>query len=495
MAAATDREREIDMRMNDKLSIGTGRDREAAPDIRTEVRTDTIRAYLKKKLRSDQILSDKIDGKYLSDAMGRRKGAAALVVFPESAAEVSFIMRSAWENELPVTPLGAGTNLTGATVPDGGIVLDLSRMNRILEFDPDTFTATVEPGVLLADFQSYVEEKGYFYPPDPGEKQSTIGGNISTNAGGMRAVKYGVTRDYVMGLELVKADGTVITVGSRNRKDSSGLNLTNLLIGSEGTLAVITKCILRLLPKPEYSVSALVPFRTLREGIASVHTLSASGTAPTAVEFVEKDVVRLGEEFTGEKFPPCDAACYLILTFDGSRTGVEEDLKKAETVLRRSGASGFLVLDEAELAKRVWKIRGALVKAVEAVSIQEPVDVVVPIDRIEEFVTFCSGLQKETGIGMVSFGHAGDGNVHLCVVRGDIPQERWETELSAVLARIYSKAEELGGLISGEHGIGLAKKRYFEHASSPEVLELMRMIKQSFDGKGILNPGKSYLES
>ena len=158
------------MRMNDKLSIGTGRDREAAPDIRTEVRMDTIRAYWKKKLRSDQILSDKIDGKYLSDAMGRRKGAAALVVFPESAAEVSFIMRSAWENELPVTPRGAGTNLTGATVPDGGIVLDLSRMNRILEFDPDTFTATVEPGVLLADFQSYVEEKGYFYPPDPGEK-------------------------------------------------------------------------------------------------------------------------------------------------------------------------------------------------------------------------------------------------------------------------------------------------------------------------------------
>lgn len=465
---------------------------EAAKTTET-AKTGEIKELLEGRLRRDQILYDNIDEKYLSDAMGRKLGRAGLVVFPESTDEVSLIMGLAWERDVAVTPRGAGTNLTGSTVPDGGIVLDLSRMNRILELNRDTFTATVEPGVILSDLQSYAEKNGLFYPPDPGEKQSTIGGNISTNAGGMRAVKYGVTRDYVMGLELVKADGTVITVGSTNRKDSSGLSLTNLLIGSEGTLAVITKCILKLLPKPESTVSVLVPFQTLREGIGSVHTLIASGTEPTAVEFVEKEVMRLGEGYTGEQLPPFSASCFLILTFDGGRALVEENVKRAKETLMQSGASGYLVLSEPELAKRVWKIRGALVKAVEAVSIQEPVDVVVPVDRIEAFVTFCSELQQETGVRLVSFGHAGDGNVHLCVVKGDIPSDKWEEKLNSVLTRIYKKAGELGGLISGEHGIGLAKKKYFEKASSPEVLDLMRQIKQSFDKKGILNPRKSYL--
>lgn len=244
--------------------------------------------------------TENIEEKYLGDTLGRLKGSAAALVFVKSAEEVSAILRTAHERLIPVTPRGAGTNLVGSTVPeDGGIILDFSLMNRVLELDEQTMTATVEPGILLRDFQKFVEEKGFFYPPDPGEKLSTIGGNISTNAGGMRAVKYGVTRDYVRGLEVVLADGTVMTVGGKNVKDASGLSLKNLFIGLEGTLCVITKCVLKLIPKPEYSKSALIAYPDLDSGINSV--LSILRANPTAVEFIARDVAKLGEDFSGGK--------------------------------------------------------------------------------------------------------------------------------------------------------------------------------------------------
>ena len=254
------------------------------------------------------LFAERIPPEYQSDALGRRTGTADALVFARSTEEVSGVLRYADENGIPVTPRGAATNLVGSTIPlHGGIILDVSRMNRILELDRDTMTATVEPGILLKDFQSYVEERGLFYPPDPGEKASSIGGNISTNAGGMRAVKYGVTRDYVRGLEVVLADGTVMQVGGKQVKDASGLSLKHLLIGSEGTLAVITKCLLRLLPRPETSVSVLVPYADLQTGIRSVLTILQADANPTAVEFMERKVVALGEEFSGVKYPRPDA--------------------------------------------------------------------------------------------------------------------------------------------------------------------------------------------
>lgn len=247
---------------------------------------------------------DSIPPEYLTDALGRLHGEAAALVFPLSAEEVSGVLRYAHEHRIPVTPRGAGTNLVGSTVPlQGGIILDFSRMNRILELDRDTQTITVEPGILLQDLQSYVESQGFFYPPDPGEKASSLGGNISTNAGGMRAVKYGVTRDYVRGLEAVLCDGTVIQAGGKQVKDASGLSLKHLLVGSEGTLAVITKCILRLLPKPETSVSILVPYADLETGIRSVLGILRADANPTAVEFMERKVVALGEKFSGITYP------------------------------------------------------------------------------------------------------------------------------------------------------------------------------------------------
>lgn len=440
-----------------------------------------------------RVITGNIEKQYLSDNLGRRQGTAAALVFPLSTEEVSQILKYAYENSIPVTPRGAGTNLVGSTIPVGeGIVLDFSLMNHILEIDEETFTATVEPGVILEDFQAVVEEKGLFYPPDPGEKRASIGGNISTNAGGMRAVKYGVTRDYVMGLELVLADGTVILAGSKNRKDTSGLDLKEIVIGSEGTLAVITKCILKLIPKPEASLSVLVSYDSLKSGIESVRKIIKANLNPTAIEFVERKVVQLGEDFLHIEFPQPDAQAYLLLTFDGSRQEIETHLAGLQNVAQQSGAISVLELQDKELSANVWRVRGILVKAVEAVSEQEPLDIVVPINQIDTFINFVNRLEKEVNMRMISFGHAGDGNVHLCVVRGDRDEVTWERELDANLEILYKKAYELGGLASGEHGIGLSKQKYLAEATAPANLALMKRIKKSFDEKRILNAGMSY---
>ena len=440
------------------------------------------------------VCGDEIEGKYLSDTLGRLRGTAAALVFPTSTQEVAAVMRYAWANGIPVTPRGAGTNLVGSTVPHGeGIILDLSRMNRILEVDEETFTATVEPGVVLEDFQRHVEAMGLFYPPDPGEKTATIAGNIATNAGGMRAVKYGVTRDYVRALEVVLSDGRVMQVGSKNVKDASGLALKQLFIGSEGTLGVITRCVLRLVPKPEASLSVLVPFADLRAGIASVHAILKANANPTAVEFIERGVVELGERYTGVTFPCSQAQAYILLTFDGMADQVLPGAQRVRQVAEENGALDFIELTDPALAADIWRVRGCLVKAVEAFSEQEPVDLVVPINRTAEFISFVHELEARSGMQMVAFGHAGDGNVHLCVVRGDRTQTAWEHELSVNMHELYDRAYALGGLTSGEHGVGVSKRPYFLPHTPQENLEAMRAIKTALDARHILNDHISYL--
>ena len=440
------------------------------------------------------IFDENIPAEYLSDALGRLKGKAEALIFPLSTEEVSEVLRYANANRIPVTPRGAGTNLVGSTVPlEGGVILDLSRMNRILELDRDTMTAVVEPGILLQDFQAYVEERGLFYPPDPGEKASSIGGNISTNAGGMRAVKYGVTRDYVRGLEVVLADGTVLNVGGKQVKDASGLSLKHLLIGSEGTLAVITKCMLRLLPKPETSVSVLVPYADLETGIRSVLTILQADANPTAVEFMERKVVALGEDFSAVNYPRPDASSYILLTFDGHKSEVAANVERVRKLALDHGAIDYIVLTDPKLAADIWRVRGALVKAVEAVSEQEPVDIVVPISHTADFVRFINELEASSGMRMISFGHAGDGNVHLCVVRDGRDQETWERELHENMEQAYAKAYAFGGVASGEHGIGLAKRHYFLRETPRENLVVMNQIKDALDPQHTLNDQKSYI--
>ena len=458
----------------------------------------SIDKQLLKSIVTDQsrlIFGADISKEYLSDALGRREGIADALVFPLNTQEVSSLLRCAHENHIPVTPRGAGTNLVGSTVPvKGGIILDLSRMNRVLELDEDTMTLTVEPGILLQDVQAYVEQRGFFYPPDPGEKASSIGGNISTNAGGMRAVKYGVTRDYVRGLEAVLADGTVLQAGGKQVKDASGLSLKHLLIGSEGTLAVITKCVLRLLPKPEAAVSVLIPYPDLNTGIRSVLTILRANANPTAVEFMERKVVALGENFSGVRYPCPDAGSYILLTFDGRQSEVEDNAARVRELALDNGALDYIVLTDPAQAADIWKVRGALVKAVEAVSEQEPVDIVVPISRTADFIRFINELDASAGMRMVSFGHAGDGNVHLCVVRGDRDEDTWQRELHANMDAAYAQAYRLGGVASGEHGIGLSKRRYFLRETAAENLAAMNAIKDALDPLHILNDQKSYIK-
>ena len=441
-----------------------------------------------------RLVFDHIPPEFLSDTLGRRKGEASALVFAKSTEEVSKLLQYAHANRIPVTPRGAGTNLVGSTVPvDGGIILDLSQMNRILELDTETMTITVEPGLLLQDLQAYVEEHNLFYPPDPGEKASSIGGNISTNAGGMRAVKYGVTRDYVRGLEVVTADGTVLTVGGKNVKDASGLSLKHLYIGSEGTLAVITKCILKVIPKPETSLSILVPYPDLTTGIGSVLNILRADANPTAVEFMERNVVRVGEDFSGVRYPCPEAGSYILLTFDGREREVAASAERIQTLALSSGALDYIFLTDPQQAADIWKVRGALVKAGEAVSEQEPVDIVVPINRTAEFIGYINQLEQSSGMRMVSFGHAGDGNVHLCVVRGHRDEVTWQKELHANMDKAYHKAYELGGIASGEHGIGISKRRYFLRETHWENLRAMNQIKDALDPLHILNDKKSYL--
>lgn len=433
-----------------------------------------------------------IDAVYLTDFVGTLRGKASALVFARSTEDVSFALKTAYHCNQPVTVRGAGTNLVGSTVPAGGLVLDLSQMNHILSLDKETNTLETEPGVRLKDLQSYVESEHLFYPPDPADKEASICGNIATNAGGMRAVKYGVTRDYVRALEFVKPDGTVLTLGANTCKYSSGLNLKELVVGSEGTLGVITRAWLKVIALPETSVSVVVPYSSLQQALVSVRVLLNAGLNPAAVEFVEKNVIALGERFLDKEFPFPEATAYLLLTFDGSQQSVEHALQEGRRVLLENGALDFLALTDPEVRANVWAIRAALAKSVKASGVWEPVDTVVPVNRIADFVQYVNELSQELSVRIVAFGHAGDGNVHLCIIKDQIPDDKWPQVLDLTLDKLYAKAYALGGLTSAEHGIGKAKRKYFLANTDPAVVELMRAVKQAFDPKGLFNVHDGY---
>ena len=387
---------------------------------------------------------------------------------------------------------GAGTNLVGSTIPQGGIVIDVSGLNRILELDEDNRTIVVEPGVLLCHLQAYVEERGLFYPPDPAEKNATIGGNIATNAGGMRAVKYGVTRDYVLALEVVTPQGKLLTLGTKCLKDSTGLNLKHLLIGSEGTLGVITKCYLRLIDKPESTCHALVGFKSLNEAIISVNEIKRALLEPTAIEFVERKVIAIGEEFVGKSFPLSQCTAYLVVTFDGQEGEAHERLLRCAQVLKEHHDIEFLALDDEQTANTVWTVRSALAKAVQASGIWEPVDTVVPLSSIADFVDYVSELSAKTGVRILAFGHAGDGNVHLCILKDDLAVSLWPETLKNILSSLYHRVYELGGKVAAEHGLGRHKRDYFLSEVNADELALMRAIKLALDPDNLFNRGSGY---
>lgn len=439
------------------------------------------------------ILRDNISEDYAHDELSGKRCYPEIIVKPTITSEVSQIMKYAYVMCIPVTPRGQGTGLVGASVAlYGGIMMDMSLMNKIVELDEDNLTLTVEPGVLLMEISEFVENHDFFYPPDPGEKSATIAGNINTNAGGMRAVKYGVTRDYVRGLEIVLANGDIMNVGGKIVKNSSGYSLKDLIVGSEGTLGIVTKAILKLLPLPSKKVSLLVPFGSLEDAIDTVPKIIKSKIIPTAIEYMTRDVILCAEEFLGKTFPDKNSDAYLLLTFDGNS---KEDIEKTYAVVAdiciANGAKDVLISDTNEREESIWSARGAFLEAIKSSTTEmDECDVVVPRVCIAEFVKYTQSLQSEFNVRIKSFGHAGDGNLHIYVLRDDLDEIKWKQKLAQVFSKMYSKAVQLNGKVSGEHGIGYAKLPYFISAVGETQMGILRGIKDAFDVKNILNPGK-----
>ena len=443
---------------------------------------------------NDRVLyGDNLSEDYSHDELGSVKELPDVVVKANSTEEVSKIMKYAYENNIPVTARGSGTGLVGAAVAlRKGIVLDLTGMNKILELDEENLTLTVEPGVLLMEIAQYVEDHDLFYPPDPGEKTATIGGNISTNAGGMRAVKYGVTRDYVRGLEVVLPNGEIMNLGGKVVKNSSGYSIKDLIVGAEGTLAIITKATLKLLPLPKKAISLLVPFEDLDSAIETVPKIIKSKSIPTAIEFMQRDAIVAAEQYLGKKFPDNSSNAYLLLTFDGnSKEDIAKDYEKVADICIKEGAIDAFISDTEERQESIWSARGAFLEAIKASTTEmDEVDVVVPRNKIAEFVKYTNQLEKEYDIRIKSFGHAGDGNLHIYILRDALDENTWKKKLEKVMQCMYDKAKELKGQVSGEHGIGFAKKEYLDESLGDDLIALMKGIKLTFDPKNILNPGK-----
>jgi glycolate oxidase len=443
---------------------------------------------------TDRVLyGENINEEYSHDELSDTTSYPDVVVKVTSTEEVSEIMKYAYENNIPVTPRGSGTGLVGASVAiEHGIMIDTSLMNHFLELDEENLTLTVEPGVLLMEISAYVEERDLFYPPDPGEKSATIGGNISTNAGGMRAVKYGVTRDYVRGLEVVLPDGRVVEFGGKVVKNSTGYAMKDLMVGSEGTLGIITKAILKLIPLPKKAISLLIPFPTLEQAIGTVPLIVKSKSIPTAIEFMQREVIIDAEQYLGKKFPDNSSDAYLLLKFDGNSTEeIERAYYSVAKICQEQGAIDILISDTTEREESIWKARGAFLEAIKgSTTYMDEVDVVVPRSSVNEMVEYIHNLYKEVNIRIKSFGHAGDGNLHAYVLKDDLSEEEWEKKMTLAMDKIYNKAKELDGQVSGEHGIGYAKKSYLLQSLAPAHVELMLGIKKAFDPKNILNPHK-----
>ncbi|HBW13628.1 MAG TPA: 2-hydroxy-acid oxidase [Proteiniclasticum sp.] len=450
--------------------------------------------YLISVLGKDRVYTgSSISEDYSHDELGGIESMPEVMVEVLNTEEVSKVMKHAYENNIPVVARGSGTGLVGASVPiHGGIMINMTKMNKIKELDENNLTLTVEPGVMLMEISKYVEDRDFFYPPDPGEKTATIAGNINTNAGGMRAVKYGVTRDYVRGLEVVLPNGEILKVGGKVVKNSSGYSIKDLLCGSEGTLGVVTEATLKLLPLPKKVVSLLIPFPNLDLAISTVPKIIKSKAAPTAIEFMQREVILAAEEFLDKKFPDNSSDAYLLLSFDGNT--LEEVEKNYDTVAKLcldSGALDVFISDTEERKQSIWSARGAFLEAVKASTTEiDECDVCVPRDKVAEFINFTHDLQDTFNVRIRSFGHAGDGNLHVYVLRDELDEEGWKLKLEAVFEKMYEKARELEGVVSGEHGIGFAKKPYMYEQYDESYMSLLKNIKLAFDPKNILNPGK-----
>ena len=460
--------------------------------------TASIVEQFKQLIGNDFVVADEESlHKYGKDETENLLYLPAVVVKPKTAAEISAILKICNEHLLPVTPRGAGTGLTGGALPHlGGVLLSAERLNQILDIDERNLQVTTEPGVITEVLQNAVKEKGLFYPPDPASKGSCfIGGNIAENSGGPKAVKYGVVKDYVLNLEVVLPTGEIIWTGSNVLKNATGYNLTQLIVGSEGTLAVVTKIVLKLIPATTANVLLLIPFRNAAEACSAVNTICLAGITPSALEFMERDALDWSMRFcnTTAISIPDDIQAHLLIELDGHNE--EQLLAEAEQItelVTKYDIGELLFADTAAQKETLWQLRRKVGEAVKSNSVYKEEDTVVPRAHLPELLTYIKELGKEYGFQSVCYGHAGDGNLHVNIIKGTLSDTFWHQELHVPIRKLFEFVHALGGTISGEHGIGLVQKNYLDIVFSPAQIALMKAIKNVFDPKGILNPGKIF---
>ncbi|HSV97238.1 MAG TPA: FAD-linked oxidase C-terminal domain-containing protein [Spirochaetota bacterium] len=441
------------------------------------------------------IVEDEILDRYARDETSDLEHAPDILVRVSSAVEASRVLRICNDLGVPVTPRGAGTGVTGGAVPvAGGVVLSLERMNRILEIDERNMTALVEPGVITGDLQRAASERGLMYPPDPASLDScSIGGNVAEGAGGPRAVKYGTTKDYVLGLEFVLPDGGIINTGGKFVKNATGFNLCGLLTGSEGTLAVITKILLRLIPAAPFTMDLLLPYDTLEAAVDDVYAIIARRVVPAALEFMEEDAIRITARHLGVDMPFPDARAHLLVQLDGTS---EEEVRNQVATIAGSVSvpeERIIAAESRAQSERIWKARRTIREAITA---ESPVflaeDTVVPRSEIPVFLKKVKEFLNGRGLRSVMFGHAGDGNVHIDVLMGAMSRTEWDGLLPVLKKNIYATALAHGGTITGEHGIGYTRREYLGLALGDDEIALLKRIKTAFDPRGILNPRKIF---
>jgi glycolate oxidase len=422
-----------------------------------------------------------------------------VVVKPSTPQQVSEILLLANANLIPVTPRAAGTGLSGGALPImGGIILSIERFNKILEIDERNLQATVEPGVINEVFQNAVKEKNLFYPPDPASKGSCfLGGNVAENSGGPKCVKYGVTKDYILNLEVVLPTGEIIYTGANTLKNSTGYHLTQLMIGSEGTLGIVTKIIVKLIPLPKHNLLMLVPFRNTEEACMAVSEIFRAGYTPSALEFMERDALDWVSKHVQSSVVKLedDIQAHLLIEVDGNSVDVlMQDMEAISNVVSKFNIAEILFAESQAQKDELWKLRRKINEAVKATAVSKEQDTVVQRAELPALIKGIKEIGKRYNFRSVCYGHAGDGNLHTRIIKDDMPDELWNGEhIKKAIAEIFSLCKKLGGTISGEHGIGLVQKEYMSIMFGQKEIDLQKQIKKVFDPNLILNPGKIFV--
>ncbi len=434
---------------------------------------------------------------YASDQTENLHYPPEVVIKPRTAEEISEILKICNTHRIPVTPRGAGTGLSGGALAHlGGVLLSTERMNSILEIDERNLQVTTEPGVITEVLQNAVKEKKLFYPPDPSSRGSCfIGGNIAENSGGPKAVKYGVVKDYVLNLQMVLPNGEIIWTGANVLKNSTGYNLTQLTVGSEGTLGIVTKIVLRLIPLPAYDILMLVPFRKLEEAGEAVSAIFRAGFVPSAMELVEIDALKIVSQFVDSTAVPVtdDIAAHLIIEVDGNNMDVLlGEMEAIGNLLQGYDIGEIYFADDAQQKAELWKLRRRVAEAVKLIGYTIEEDTVVPRAELPALIRGVKALGLKHDFEVVCYGHAGDGNLHIRIRKEGIPNSYGSPEMNEILRELFQLVKNLGGTISGEHGVGLIQKSYMDIVFHEANLRLMRAIKKAFDPNNILNAGKIF---